>query len=143
MARKLFVNLAVKDLERSVEFFTRLGFTFNPDFTDETATCMIIGEDAYAMLLVEERFKDFAKNDLADPTDRTEAILAVTVDSREEVDDLAETALESGGSPAAEPMDQDFMYSRSFRDPDGHHWELFWMDMSQVPEEAAAGTSTG
>jgi predicted lactoylglutathione lyase len=141
MARKLFVNLAVSDLDRSVEFFTGLGFTFNPAFTDETATCMVIGEDAYAMLLVEERFKDFALNEPVDANAQTQAILAVTVDSREEVDDLTEKALASGGAPAADPQEMDFMYSRSFRDPDGHHWELFWMDMSQVPHEAPAESS--
>jgi predicted lactoylglutathione lyase len=102
---------------------------------------MVIGEDAYAMLLVEERFKDFALNEPVDANAQTQAILAVTVDSREEVDDLTEKALASGGAPAADPQEMDFMYSRSFRDPDGHHWELFWMDMSQVPHEAPAESS--
>jgi uncharacterized protein len=130
MARQIYVNLAVEDLDRSVAFFTDLGFTFDPQFTDETATCMIVGGDAFVMLLVESRFKDFTKKALADPTAQTEAILAVSAESREEVDELADRALAAGGSPANDPMDLGFMYSRSFQDPDGHLWELVWMDPS-------------
>ena len=135
--RDLFVNLAVDDLERSVDFFTQLGFTFDPRFTDESATCMIVGDDAFVMLLVKDRFKDFTKKSVADSTSQTEAILAVSAESREEVDDLAETALAAGGSAANEPMDMDFMYSRSFQDPDGHIWELVWMDMEAAGAAAA------
>ena len=126
--RKLFVNLAVADLGAAVDFFGKLGFAFDPRFTDETATCMLIGEDAYAMLLVRERFEDFTKKDIVDPRTHIEAILALSAESREEVDDLAEKALASGGAPASEPTDMGFMYSRSFQDPDGHVWEVFWMD---------------
>ena len=132
MSRKLFVNLAVADLDRSVDFFTKLGFSFDPRFTDESATCMLVGEDAYFMLLVESRFEDFTTKELADPKTQTEAILALTAESREEVDELADKALEAGGTPAKEPMDQGFMYGRSFQDPDGHHWEIFWMDPSAL-----------
>ena len=128
MSRKLFVNLPVEDLDRAVRFFGGLGFEFDPRFTDETATCMLIGEDAYAMLLVRPRFQDFTKKQLADATTHTEAILAVTADTREEVDDLAEKALASGATAASDPLELDFMYSRSFNDPDGHLWEIFWMD---------------
>ena len=134
MARKIFVNLAVKDLDRSVAFFTELGFSFDPRFTDETATCMIVSDEAFVMLLVEGRFKDFTTKDLADPTAETEAILAVSADSRDEVDALAEKALAAGASPAIDPMDLGFMYSRSFHDPDGHHWELVWMDPNAAPD---------
>lgn len=138
-SRKLFVNLAVEDLDRSVEFFTDLGFSFNPQFTDETATCMLVGEDAYVMLLVKPRFGDFATREVVDPSKQTEAILALTADSREEVDRFADRALASGGSKANEPIEMDFMYTRSFNDPDGHHWEIFWMDpaaLEQQPEHA-------
>jgi uncharacterized protein len=134
MARKIFVNLAVKDLDRSVAFFTELGFSFDPRFTDETATCMIVSDEAFVMLLVEGRFKDFTTKDLADPTAETEAILAVSADSRDEVDALAEKALAAGASPAIDPMDLGFMYSRSFHDPDGHHWELVWIDPNAAPD---------
>jgi uncharacterized protein len=139
--RKLFVNLAVADLDAAVDFFGKLGFAFDPLFTDETATCMLIGEDAYAMLLVRERFEDFTKKDIVDSRTQIEAILALSAESREEVDDLAEKALASGGAPASEPTDMGFMYSRSFQDPDGHVWEVFWMDpvaAEQGPSAVAA-----
>jgi predicted lactoylglutathione lyase len=142
MARKLFVNVAVKDLDRSVDFFTKLGFSFDWRFTDESATCMLVGEDAFVMLLVESRFKDFTKKELADSTTQTEAILALSAESREDVDDLADNALEAGGSPANDPMEMDFMYGRSFYDPDGHLWEVFWMDPSAMEQAAAEESST-
>jgi len=138
MARKIFVNLAVKDLDRSVEFFTKLGFTFDPRFTDESATCMIVSDEAYVMLLVESRFKDFTKKQPAGPVTQTEAILAVSAESREQVDVFADTALEAGAAPANEPMDLGFMYGRSFNDPDGHLWEVFWMDPSAIEQQELA-----
>ena len=127
-SRKIFVNLAVKDLQRTIAFFTALGFEFDPRFTDEQATCMIVSEDAYVMLLVDERFKDFTKKAIADSTTATEVIVALSAESREEVDELADKALRAGGSPANDPMEMGFMYGRSFHDPDGHLWELIWMD---------------
>ena len=134
-SRKLFVNLAVEDLDRSVEFFTNLGFSFNPQFTDETSTCMLIGEDAYAMLLVKSRFKDFTKKDLVDATKQVEVLLAITADSREEVDDLVEKAAAVGGAQIGEPQDHGFMYERTFADPDGHNWSVFWMDPAALEQD--------
>ena len=131
-SRKMFLNLPVKDLDRSVDFFSTLGFAFNPNFTDETATCMLVGEDAYVMLLTEPKFADFTTKPTADATAATEAIVALSADSREEVDSFADTALANGASPAKEPMELGFMYGRSFADPDGHHWEIFWMDPAAV-----------
>ncbi len=131
-SRKIFVNLAVKDLGRSVDFFTQLGFSFDPRFTDEQATCMIISDEAFVMLLVESRFKDFTKKEVSDSTTHTEAILALSAESREQVDELADKALAVGGQPANDPMDHGFMYGRSFQDPDGHLWEVLWMDPSQL-----------
>ncbi len=128
MPRKIFVNLPVKDLNKSKGFFARLGFTFNPQFTDETATCMIVSEEAFVMLLVESRFKDFTKKELCDPATHTEAILAVSAESPEQVDELVYKALAAGGQPANEPMDHGFMYGSSFQDLDGHLWEVIWMD---------------
>ncbi len=127
-SRKIFVNLAVKDLKRSVDFFERLGFEFDSRFTDEQATCMIISDEAFVMLLVEARFKDFTTKAIADPATETEAIVALSAESREQVDELADRALASGGSPANDPIEVDFTYGRSFHDPDGHLWELIWMD---------------
>jgi predicted lactoylglutathione lyase len=135
---KVFVNLAVEDLDRSVEFFTRLGFSFDPRFTDENATCMIVGEDAYVMLLVQPFFKGFTKKELADPATHTESIVALSARSREDVDAMADAALEAGGSPASDPMEMDFMYGRSFDDPDGHLWEVFWMDPAALEQGQAA-----
>jgi predicted lactoylglutathione lyase len=137
MARKIFVNLAVADLERSVAFFSELGFSFDPRLTDETATCMIVSDEAFVMLLQETRFSDFTKKHLADSRVQIEAILAVSAQSRDEVDELADKALAAGGSPAIDPIDEaGFMYSRSFHDPDGHQWELVWMDPSATPDSS-------
>lgn len=135
-ARMIFVNLPVEDLGRSVEFFTTLGFTFDERFTDESATAMIVNEQAVVMLLVESRFRDFTSKELADARAQTEAILALSAESREDVDRFADTALAAGGSPANEPMELGFMYGRSFNDPDGHLWEIFWMDPSALEQPA-------
>ena len=135
MARKMFVNLPVADLARSVAFWKKLGFEFDPRFTDESCTCMLVGEDAYVMLLVEKRFRDFTKNELCDTRASTECLVALTAKDRAEVDQLATIALEAGGREAMPPTDHGFMYTRTFYDLDGHHWEVFWMDMSAVPPE--------
>ena len=137
----IFPNLAVEDLDRSVAFFTELGFTFDERFTDETATAMIVNDQAVVMLLVKDRFADFTKKELVDPRTHTEAIIALSADSREDVDRFADKALAAGGSPANDPMELEFMYARSFQDPDGHQWEIVWMDMSvfeQTPAESGA-----
>lgn len=135
-SRMMFVNLAVEDLPRSVEFFTGLGFTFDPRFTDDSATCMIVGEQAFVMLMVRDRFADFTSRPTSDATAATEGIYAVSATSREEVDQLADAALAGGATPAKPPMDMGFMYVRSFHDPDGHHWEVAWMDMDATAAEA-------
>ncbi|MFN2471026.1 MAG: VOC family protein [Gaiellaceae bacterium] len=137
-SRKIFVNLAVDDLERSVEFFTALGFRFDPRFTDENATCMIVSDEAFVMLLVKSRFKNFTEKELVDSTKQTEAIVAVSADSRDDVDAFADKAIAAGGSTANDPMEMGFMYGRSFNDPDGHLWEVFWMDPSALEQEAPA-----
>ena len=141
-SRKMFVNLAVEDLGRSVEFFTKLGFAFDPRFTDDTATCMVVSDEAFVMLLAKNRFRDFTKKELADPTAQTEAIVALSAESRQGVDELADKALAVGGSPANDPIELDFMYGRSFQDPDGHLWEVFWMDPSAIPEQTPEAVET-
>lgn len=141
MSRLLFLNLPVRDLDASVAFFTKLGFEFNPKFTDESATCMIVSDQAYVMLLVEPRFAEFATKPVADARTTTEALICVSADSREGVDAFADAALAAGGSPAKDPQDFGFMYGRSFQDLDGHHWEVMWMDpaaVEQGPEAYAA-----
>jgi hypothetical protein len=132
MATKIFVNLPVKDLNRSVEFFTKLGFKFNPQFTDENATCMIVGEDIFVMLLVEKFFKTFTKKEISDATKNTEVIVALSADSREKVDEMINKVIEAGGIEPKEPQDHGWMYGRSFQDIDGHLWEIFYMDSSAV-----------
>lgn len=136
MATKIFVNLPVQDLQKSIEFFTKLGYSFNPNFTDESATCMIISDDIYAMLLVKPRFKEFTPREVADATKTTEVLLALSCESRDEVDALIAKAIEAGGGEPRPVQDLGFMYSRSFDDLDGHIWELFWMDSNAVPGEA-------
>ena len=130
--RKLFVNVPVRDLQRSIDFFEALGFTFNAQFTDATATAMLVGEDAYFMLLTHEKFANFTKQPIGDPRRDTTAIYALGVDSREAVDAMVNKAIALGGTHAMEPQDHGFMYGWSFYDLDGHHWEVFWMDPSVV-----------
>ncbi len=134
MSRKIFVNLPVKDLTKSVDFFTRLGFEFNPQFTDENATAMIISEEAFVMLLVEDFYKTFTKKQIVDATTHSEAILCISADSRDEVDDLVNKALAAGGQRANDPMDEGPMYGWSFQDIDGHLWEVMYMDPSALQQ---------
>ena len=128
MSRMIFVNLPVQDLDRSVAFFRGLGFTFNEQFTDRNATCMEVSDQACVMLLVRPFFATFTTKDVADAAASTEAILAVSARSRAEVDTLVDRALALGGAVAQQPSDDGFMYGRSFYDPDGHAWEVMWMD---------------
>lgn len=132
MSRMIFVNLPVQDLARSVDFFKNLGFEFNAQFTDDKATCMVINDQAYAMLLVEDFFAGFTTRPVADATAATEAICALSADSRADVDDLVGKALAAGGQEVKEPQDHGFMYGRSFTDPDGHIWEVLWMDPATI-----------
>lgn len=126
--RKIFVNLAARDLKRSMEFFSKLGFEFNPQFTDENAACMVISEEAYVMLLTEPFFKTFTKKEICSTGTHTEGLFALSCSSRAEVDDLVKKAIAAGGSHAMDPQDHGFMYGSSFYDLDGHHWEVVWMD---------------
>ena len=136
MATKIFVNLPVKDLKKSITFFNHLGFSFNPQFTDESATCMIIGENIFAMLMVDTRFQEFTKKAVADAHKTTEVILALDAESREAVDDLVIKAVEAGGSIYADRHDHGWMYYHSFADLDGHQWEVMYMDENAVPPSA-------
>jgi uncharacterized protein len=128
MARKIFVNLPVRNLERSIEFYTRLGFSFNPKLTDETATCMIVADDINVMLLTEAKFKSFTPKAITNSRESTEVLLAISCENREQVDDMTQKAIASGGKPVRDPEDHGFMYGHSFQDLDGHIWEPFYMD---------------
>ena len=127
-ARKIFVNLSVRDLQKSMAFFGALGFGFNPQFTDDKAACMIISDEAFVMLLREEFFRTFTKRELCDTTRQSEGLFAISCDSKAEVDEMVQTALAAGGTHAMDPQDHGFMYGWSFYDLDGHHWEVMWMD---------------
>lgn len=132
MGRKIFVNLPVKDLRAATNFYRSLGFAHNTCFSDENASCIVVSEDIFVMLLVEKFFSVFTTKQIADASTHTEAILALSADSREDVDAMVKRALESGGQPANDPIDQGQMYGWSFHDPDGHLWELLWMDPQAV-----------
>ena len=134
MHDQIFVNLPIKDLPRSVKFFESLGYTFNPQFTDENATCMILGENLFAMLLVESYFRTFTDKDVGDAHRTKEVLLAVPVANREAVDALVEKALAAGGKEPRPAQDHGFMYQRSYDDLDGHTWEVF--HMSAMPPAA-------
>ncbi|MGE0253461.1 MAG: VOC family protein [Alphaproteobacteria bacterium] len=132
MGTKIFVNLPVKRLDRSVAFFTALGFGLNDRFTDDTAACMIIADDIHAMLLTEAKFREFTRKPIADATRTTEVLTALSMDSRGEVDRMVDAALAAGATPVSDAIDMGFMYLRSFNDLDGHIWEIFWMDQAHV-----------
>ena len=134
MATRIFVNLPVKDLDQSVAFFTKLGFSFNPQFTDEKATCMIIGENIFAMLLLESFFKTFTRKEIANAHKSTEVLLAIDAGSRNEVEDMVSKAVAAGGSTYMDPQDHGWMYQHSFADLDGHQWEILFMDESAIPQ---------
>lgn len=133
MPRKLYVNLPVKDLERSVDFFAALGFSFNPTFTDDNAACMIINDKTAVMLLAEAFFATFTRKSICNARESTEALLAISLDSRAEVDDFVARAVAAGATEEGEATDHGFMYERGFVDLDGHNWGPFWMDESQMP----------
>lgn len=135
MATRIFVNLPVKDLQQSIAFFTELGFSFNLQFTDDKAACMIIGQNIYAMLLIEERFKDFTNKTICDAKKSTEVLLALDAGSREEVDAMISDAIKAGGTTYREPQDHGWMYGHSFADLDGHQWEILYINDSAIPKE--------
>ena len=135
MAKKIFVNLPVKDLNKTVEFFTKLGFEFNPQFTDENATCMIVNKDIFIMLLVEKFFKTFTKKEICDTTKDTEVIIALSTESREKVDQMINDVIEAGGKESRKPQDHGWMYGRSFQDINGHLGEIIYMDEKALKKQ--------
>lgn len=132
MVKQIFVNLPVKNLKNSIDFFTKLGFTFNAQFTDDTSTCMVMSDTIYAMLLNEERFKTFSPQPISDAKKTTEVLIALSLENREQVTDMVNKAVAAGGSTYNKPQDHGFMYQHGFQDLDGHIWEVFYMDPSHV-----------
>jgi uncharacterized protein len=135
MTTQIFVNLPVKDLNETVDFFTKLGFAFNTQFTDENATCMIVNSDIFVMLLVEKFFKTFTKKELCDTTKDTEVIVALSTESREKVDQMINKVIEAGGKEHSKPQDHGWMYGRSFEDINGHLWEVIYMDKNALKKQ--------
>lgn len=135
MSSKIFVNLPVLDLPKSMAFFQALGFRFNPQFTDDTAACMVISDDIYAMLLTHAKFKEFTPKTICDATQSTEVLIALSRASRHDVSDLVSKAVAAGGTTYAEAKDYGFMYQHGFQDPDGHIWELIFMEPSAVQQQ--------
>jgi predicted lactoylglutathione lyase len=133
VASKIFVNLPVKNLQQAIDFYTRLGFHFNPQFTDENATCIIVSEHIFVMLLVEKRFSDFTKKQIADANEVTEAIICIDAADREEVDVMVRNTISAGGKIPNHKQDHGWMYDHGFQDLDGHLWEVMWMDESAMP----------
>lgn len=134
MVKQIFVNLPVKDLKRAMDFFAKLGFKFNPQFTDQNAACMVIEENIFAMLLVEKFFKSFLRGkEISDARKTTETLIALSCGSRDEVDKMVAAVIAAGGKEAREAEDHGWMYGRAIEDLDGHIWELAYMDMSKLP----------
>ncbi len=135
MNEQVFINLPVKNLDKTIDFFTQLGYEFDAQFTNENATCMIVNDAISVMLLVEPFFQTFMKKEVCDTARSAEMILALTVESRAEVDAYMDKVLRAGGKEPREATDHGWMYQRSFEDINGHLWEVFWMDPNGVPEE--------
>ena len=132
MISKIFVNLPVQDLARSISLFKAIGFTFNPQFTDETAACMVMSDDIYAMLLTHDKARQFTKKAIADARTTTEVLVALAVESKDKVHEIVDKAVAAGATEPGPHQDHGFMFLRTFEDIDGHIWEIFWMDPSFV-----------
>lgn len=135
MATKIFINLPVKDLNKSISFFSNLGFNFNPQFSDEKAGCMVVSDNIFVMLLIEDYFQTFTKKQISDAKTTTEVLITLDTDSKEELKQLVAKAIALGGTVYNEPQDHGWMYQHGFADLDGHQWELAYMDISQLPTE--------
>ncbi|HEY8576578.1 MAG TPA: VOC family protein [Devosia sp.] len=135
MATSIFINLPIRDLDASMRYYKALGFDHNPQFTDDTAACIVISDTIYVMVLTHEKFAQFSSKPIPDPQQQTQALYALSRDSRAEVDAIAEAGLQAGGSETRPAQDYGFMYSRAIADIDGHVWEYVWMDMTQMPTE--------
>ena len=133
MAKKIFVNLPVADLKKSMDFYSKIGFTNNPAFTDETAACMVLTDEIFVMLLTHDKYSQFTSKQIIDAKKSSGVINSLSVDSAGEMNTMADAALKAGGSEPGSPKDYGFMQQRSFNDPDGNHWEVIYMDMSKFP----------
>lgn len=134
MATSIYINLPVSNLQQSMDFYTKIGFVNNPTFTDDKAACMVFNDSIALMIMVPERLQDFSKKPIGNSKDKTNAIYALSLESLDAMNKMADNALAAGGSEVLEPKDYGFMQQRSFEDPDGHYWEVLVMDMSKFPQ---------
>ncbi|WP_428230075.1 VOC family protein [Flavobacterium sp.] len=134
METKIFLNLAVKDLNKSIAFFTQLGFSFNSKFTNEQGTCLVIGKNINAMLLTKEFYQTFTNKQICNTATTNEVIISISVEGRDKVDEMMDKVIKAGGSEYMKTQDYDWMYNRTFLDLDGHQWEVFYMNESKIPE---------
>lgn len=139
MAKQIFINLAVTNLQKSMDFYTALGFTNNPQFSDDTGKCMVWSENIFVMILNHEKFATFATKPIADTKSNVAALLSLSVNSVDEVNSIMTNGLQAGGIEPSEMKDYGFMQMRTIEDFDGHTWEIFYMDISKLPTEQAAG----
>ena len=140
MNAQIFINLPVRDLDLSMDFYTKMGFTNNPQFSDGSAKCMVYSGEIFVMLLTHERFQTFTTKPIADVANTISAILSLSVESIDKMNETVDNALSAGGKEPAEPKDYGFMQQRSLEDLDGHNWEIFFMDMSKFPTEEQSST---
>ncbi len=138
MSKMIFVNLPVADLQRATAFYEAVGAEKNQQFCDGTASCMVFSETIHVMLLTHGKFRQFTPKEIADARETSEVLICISADSREAVDEITENALAAGGREPREPQDHGFMYGRSFEDPDGHIWEVMWMDVEAAKTAMAA-----
>jgi predicted lactoylglutathione lyase len=138
MAKQIFINLAVKDLQRSMDFYTALGFTNNPQFSDDSGKCMVWSENIFVMILTHEKFAGFATKPIADTSSNVAGLFSLSVDSVDGVNKIVTNGLKAGGTEPNEMRDYGFMQQRTIEDPDGHTWEIFYMDISKFPSEKPA-----
>ncbi|MGG6294861.1 VOC family protein [Leptolyngbya sp. AN02str] len=143
MTTQIFVNLPVANLQHSIAFFQQLGFQFNPQFTDETATCMIVADNIFVMLLTHSKFQEFTPNAICDATKSTEVLTCLSMDSKETVDAMVRHAIAAGGKTYSDPQDHGFMYAQGFQDLDGHIWELMYMDPNTIQSTETVAEATG
>lgn len=140
MKSQIFINLPVKELERSLNFYTKMGFTKNPQFSDDSGKCMVFSDEIFVMLLTHEKFKAFITRPITDVSKTTSALFSISVESLDRVNEISDNALSGGGKEPVEAKDYGFMQQRTIEDPDGHIWEIFYMDMSKFPQNPEAAT---
>lgn len=136
MTKQIFINLAVKDIQKSMDFYTSLGFSNNPQFSDESAKCMVWSENIFVMIMTHEKFASFATKPIADTKSNLAGLFSLSVDSIEEMNRILNKGLNAGGKEPTDMKDYGFMQQRTIEDFDGHTWEVFYMDITKFPQQS-------